>query len=237
PEPARLVVSNDSSEAIAIRIDGRPYGRVEAESRSGFDGLVPGRRAVDVLGLRSGWHRSLTLTLRSGSSELVELTAPMAVLVVDNQSGEVIKVGVAGQTGVSVESAKAVPLNVPAGRRKLTAVGQDTGQIQVFEVALAVGQSHHLLVARARARLVVVNRTARTATVRLADRVLGQVEAGGTGIYEDLPATDWWLTAHDPDLNLTHSEHREVTPGETRSWILTDATTTEGGAEDPESTD
>lgn len=225
PEPARLVISNDATEAVAIRIDDRPYGRVEAGTRSGFDGLAPGKRNVEAMGLVSGWRRSMTLTLRSGGSEVVPLATPTAVLVVDNQSGEPITVGVEDRPRGLVTPGTTVPLTVPAGQRKLTTLGTESGHVQVFDVALAVGQSHHLLVPRPRARLVVVNRTASKATVRLSDRVLGEIEAGGTGIYEDLSVAHWWLTAHDSDQKLTHSEHRRAEAGETRTWILTNDST------------
>jgi hypothetical protein len=233
PEPSRIVISNDAMEAIAIRIDGRPYGRVESRSRSGFDGLVPGQRNVEAIGLTSGWRRSMTLTLLSGGSELVALAAPVAVLVVDNQAGEPVTVGVDGTPRGSIDTGASVPLTVPSGHRKLTTIGRESGHVQVFDIELTVGQSHHLLVPRARARLVVVNRTATAVTVRLSDRVLGEIPARDTGIYEDLTVTHWWLTAHNSDQQLTHSEHRAVEPGETRTWILTDDSTPAAGADPP----
>jgi hypothetical protein len=220
PEPARLVVSNGSSEAIAVQIDGRPYGRIEAESRGGIGGLVPGQRQVDVHGLRSGWHRSMSLRLPSGGTEVVELAPPMAVLVVENQSGEAVSIATDSVTPQTLAPSTTTPLNIPAGLRKLTTRGRTTGHVQAFDVTLTVGQSHHLLIPRARARLVVINRSVTIQTIHLGDRVLGSVQPGSEAIFEDLQPTHWWLTAYDPEGALTHSEHRRVDPGETRSWVL-----------------
>jgi hypothetical protein len=220
PEPARLVVSNGSSEAIAVRIDGRPYGRIEAESRGGIGGLVPGKRQVDIHGLTSDWHRSMSLHLLSGGIEVIELEAPMAVLVIENQSGEPLTIAMDGAQPRTLDPGTHTPLNVPAGQRKLTANGKTTGHTQAFDVTLAVGQSHHLAIPSARSRLLVINRSNSPKTIRLSDRVLGDVPPESKTLFEDLRPAHWWLTAYDPSGALTHSEHRSVAAGETRSWVL-----------------
>ncbi|MGB0588954.1 MAG: hypothetical protein ACPGU1_04660 [Myxococcota bacterium] len=220
PEAARLVVSNGSSEAVSVRIDGRPYGRIEAESRGGIGALVPGTRQVDIHGLTSDWQRSMSLTLLSGGTEVIELEAPTAVLVIENQSGEPLSVMTDDIKAVTLEPGSRTPINVAAGKRKVTATAQTSGHTQTFDIALAVGQSHHLEIRRARARLLVLNRSEITQTVRLADRVLGEVAPKSETLFDDLQPAHWWLTAYGPNGQLTHSEHRSVAPGETRAWVL-----------------
>ena len=234
PEPARLLISNDSNEPVLIRIDGRPYGRIEAESRSGIDELIPGQRHVDVVGLRSAWRQSMSLNLMSGGTELVELSPPMAVLVARNESGEALRLGVDGAPLMVLEPNTEIPINVAAGRRKFMTLGQETGQVQSFALQLEVGQAHSLKISSARARLVVLNSGSIPLSVQLGDRKLGEIPPGATVIFDDLMPGYWWLSALTSEGVLTHSEHRRVSRGETRSWLLSEKTRSKTAPQAPE---
>lgn len=220
PEAGRVIVFNDSDDALLVSLNGSPYGRVEPEARKGFDGLVPGLWQLDAVGIRSGWRRSVKFTLREGATESVLVAPPMAVVVVDNGSGELVKVSVGGMKTESVGPGSTELLSVPSGTRVVQIEGAETGVTRRYRLQLGVDQAHHLDVPPALARLAVVNQGELPLAVRLEDRVLGTVDPGASLVVDDLQPGAWRLRAEDSDGNQTHTDRRKVSAGETTTWKL-----------------
>lgn len=221
PRPAYLVVVNESDEALAVRLDGRPYGRVEARSRQGIGQLAPGERRVEAAGLRSGWLHEASILLRDGGSDTLTVPAPRAVLVVDNRSPEAVRARVDDEViGEVPAGATAARLSAPAGRRRVTLEGVETGHARTWRAELVAAHALHLVVPAASARLVVANRSGAPVVVYVGDRRLAELDADGDVIVDDLAPGPWRLEARDSEGRTTHRERRRVLAGETASWEL-----------------
>ncbi len=220
PASGRVIVFNDSDDALLITLNGRPYGQVEPAARKGFDGLIPGDWRLHAIGVRSGWQRSVSFTLREGATESVLVAPPMAVLVIDNGSGEAVSVSIDGADRQAVAAGATEILSVPSGTRHVQVTGDQTGIARWYKLQLGVDQSHQLDLPPALARLAVVNEGDIALTIRLHDLVLGRIEGGASLIVDDLAPGAWRLRAMTEDGVTTHSDRRKVGAGETTTWRL-----------------
>ncbi len=221
PTPASLVVLNEADEPVSVLIDGRPYGRVEAGARQGIGQLTAGERRVEATGLRTGWRHTTSVRLLDGGSETLVVPAPRGVLVVDNQSGEAQRVLVDGVLqGDVAAGATGTRLSVPAGRRQIVLEGVASGRTTSFRVDLGVSHAVHLLAPLPRSRLVVANHTGAPLRIWVNDREVGAATDGDSLIVDDLKPGAWRLTARHAEGRVTHSERRDVAPGETATWAL-----------------
>lgn len=221
PEAGRLLVFNESGEALSVTLDGRPYGRVEPRTRHGFAKMPPGDHELVLTALRAGWQDVRRLTLVEGTTATVRVQPPGAVLVVANRSGEGQRILIDGAlvTELGTE-AVSEPLAIEAGHRRVVGEGVKSGAVRVWRVDVSASQTVHLEVPPSRARLVVVNRGASVVDVRVDGRSYGSVAPSDSLIVDDLPVGEFDLEAVGPDGQVAYRERRTLEPGETASWLL-----------------
>jgi hypothetical protein len=221
PEDSRLLVFNESAEALSVTVDGRPYGRVEAHTRRGFAKVPTGDHELVLTALRAGWRDVRRLSLAEGTTTTIRVQPPGAVLVVANRSGEGQRILIDGALVAELGSeAVSEPLAIEAGHRRVVGEGMKSGAVRVWRVDVSASQTVHLEVPPSRARLVVVNRGASVLTVRVNGSQVGTVAPGDNLIVDDLPVGEFDLEALGPDGQAAYRERRTLEPGETASWLL-----------------
>jgi hypothetical protein len=219
--PARILVFNQSAEALEATLDGRPIGRVEAGTRQGFGALPLGPHELVLTATGSGWRDSRRLTLLDGATETVRVEPPGAVLVLANRSGETQRVLIDGALVTEIgEGAVSEPLAIGAGRRRVVAEGAGTGVIRVWRVDVSASQTVHLEVPPSRARLVVLNRGDVPLAVRVEGREVGTVSPGESIILDELAVGAFDLEAVGVGGAVVYRERRELEPGATATWVL-----------------
>ncbi|MCB9728307.1 MAG: hypothetical protein H6744_04750 [Deltaproteobacteria bacterium] len=229
PIPARLIIFNESAEALAMSLDGRPYGRVEPRARQGFGALPSGPHEVVLTALRGGWQDTRQLTLADGATETIHVQAPGAVLVLANRSGERVRVAVDGAAVTEIAAgAVSEPLAIESGRRRVTSEGVDSGAMRVWRVEIAPSQTVQLEVPPAHARLVVVNQGASLMVIRVDGRKVGEVDPGQSAIVDDLALGEAELEATGPDGAVAYRERRVLEAGATTTWVLPAIPTADG---------
>lgn len=220
-KPGRVLVQNQSAERIQVEIDGSLYDAVEPRATKAFAGMVPGRHEVVGYGDASGVKHGFGATVVEGADTLLTVTPPMGVLVVDNQSGQDLAVRVDGVLiGRLAKDAAPTPLPAPAGKRLVQVERLGDRTVSGSELIIAADHAIHLPVPRLLVRLVLVNQTAEALSVRVGDRVLATVAAGGSLMEESVPAGQVELTAVASDGRVTHVERRKLHAGETATWVL-----------------
>ena len=216
-----LVVFNESADSIAVRVDGRPHGRVEPRSHQGFGALATGKRNLTVVSHDARWRRTMSVELRPGEIESVTIPAPSAVLVLDNDADEAVRVRLGQELlGQVTASTRGVRFAVRAGLRRVTVSGVRTGREIMRVVTLLAGAASAVHFPSRRVRLVIVNASGQPVDVTAGRLELGRVATGDHLVVEDLEAGLIELRARDLDGRLTHAEQRRVGPGETTSWEL-----------------
>lgn len=219
--PGRALVDNASAERVAVSIDGEPYASIEARATKLFPNLSEGAHTIVAEGDESGVQHRYDVEIHGGQDVLVRVEPPMGVLLLDNQSGEAVRVSIDGARRARLPAGSgAVPVAVPAGHRlvQIERLGDHT--VTGFELDLAAEGTVALTIPRSDVRLVIANQLASKRTVALGARTLGVVEPGGSLTVEGLPAGWAELTARDADDTITHAERRQLESGETATWVL-----------------
>ncbi|TNF29283.1 MAG: hypothetical protein EP329_16170 [Deltaproteobacteria bacterium] len=220
-QPGRILVHNASAERVQVEIDGSLYDAVEARATKAFAHVPPGRHDVVAYGDATGTRHGFGTTVVEGADVLLEVTPPMATLVVENLSGQDIAVRVDGVVvGRLAAGAAPTSLATPAGRRlvQIERLGDHT--VTGSELDLAADHAIHLPIPRANVRLVIVNQTEVPLTVRVGDRVLTTVAANSSLMEESVAPGKVELSAVDPEGRVSHSERRTLHAGETATWVL-----------------
>ncbi|MEZ4268251.1 MAG: hypothetical protein R3F39_17950 [Myxococcota bacterium] len=220
-QTSRLLIFNESSEALEVTLNGRPYGRVEARSRQGFAKIPTGSQELVLTATRAGWRDTRRLDLAEGATATIRVQPPGAVLVLANRSGEAQRITIDGaQIAEIALDGVSEPLPIEAGRRRVVSEGAKTGSVRVWRVDVSASQTVHLEVPPSRARLVVVNRGASNLFVRVDGTRVGEVAPGENLIVDDLAVGEFDLEAVGPDGSVGYRERRVLEPGATATWLL-----------------
>lgn len=219
--PGRVVVKNGSAEAVEVFIDGRLHREVDPGTSLAFADILAGSRRVDAVGVRSRARQVFEAMVEEGADALVEVSAPMGTLLVDNQSGQDVIVRVDGvRMGRVSRDAGVTAVPAPAGRRLVQIEREGDHTVSGMQVAVAPAHAVHVLVPRPVARLAVANQTDGALTVRVDGRTLGEVAPGSSAVYEDLAPGRVELSAGAGEGGAAFFERRALRAGETATWVL-----------------
>lgn len=220
-KPARLLVDNRGQEPLLVDLDGRPYGRVEAESRKIFGGLPAGRALVAATAVHSGVRQEVEVGLEPARTDVVTFHPPYGTVIIDNTSGEAVRVVLGReQLGRIAAGRPPTPIPVPAGLRVVRLLREGSQIETTYRLQVQPSRSIHLAVRSVRAKLAVSNRGPKPLTVWVGARSLGEVAPGASLLADDLAPGPATLRAKDADGVTRATERRTLEGGVLSSWLL-----------------
>lgn len=224
-----VLVENLAKEPVEVSIDGELYGRVEAGRVHAFGRVPPGAREVVLDFARSARTQKVAIELREGQRVRVTAHPPVGLLVIENSSGEPVKVYGENQLLASLPADSGTTfVHAPAGPQLIRLERMDSRtQLGVMLDVLA-DQAIHLPVPGRDVRLVVVNRTDEALELSADDAVLLTLGARSSQMLEKTVGThggghgggEVRLVARDAQGRITHEERRRLRAGETATWVL-----------------
>lgn len=220
-----VLIENLAKEPVEVSIDGEQYGRVEAGRVHAFGRVPPGAREVVLDFAKSARTQKVAVELREGQRVRVTAHPPVGLLVIENSSGEPIKVYGENQLLASLAADSGTTfVHAPAGPQLVRIERMDSRtQVGVMLDVLA-DQAIHLPVPGRDVRLVVVNRTDKALELFADDADLGTLGARSSQMVEKtdgaLKGGEVRLVARDAEGRITHEERRRLRAGETATWVL-----------------
>lgn len=218
-----VLVENLAKEPVEVSIDGELYGRVEGGRVQAFGRVPPGAREVVLDFAKSRRTQKVAVELREGQRVRVTAHSPVGLLVIENSSGEPLKIYGENQLLASLAADSATTfVHAPAGPQLVRIERMDSRtQVGVMLDVLA-DQAIHLPVPGRDVRLVVVNRTDRALELFADDAALLTLGAKASQMVEGagLGTGEVRLVARDADGQITHEERRRLRAGETATWVL-----------------
>lgn len=220
-----VLIENLAKEPVEVSIDGELYGRVEAGRVHAFGRVPPGAREVVLDFAKSARTQKVAVELREGQRVRVTAHPPVGLLVIENSSGEPLKVYGENQLLASLPADSGTTfVHAPAGPQLVRIERMESRtQLGVMLDVLA-DQAIHLPVPGRDVRLVVVNRTDEPLELFADDAVLLTLGPRSSQMLEKtddaLGRGEVRLVARDARGRITHEERRRLRAGETATWVL-----------------
>ena len=167
--PASLMVWNRMNEALAITVDDRAVGSIGPDENLTVDGLAPGKRTVQAVGLASGTLHSEVVNLAPAGEEHMSFTMKLAAIVIENRASEVVGVTIDGEPwGEVAANATHGFANLRTGKHKVEFDYRSSHRVSETDIEAREGQ-RVLVVAEVPMALVVVQNGSRQAARVLVD--------------------------------------------------------------------
>lgn len=228
-ELGAVLIENLAREPVEVTIDGELYGRVDGGRVHAFGRVPPGTREVVLDFAKSQRTQKVAVDLREGQRVRVTAHPPVGLLVIENNSGEALKIYGENQLLASLSADSGTTfVHAPAGPQHVRIERMESRTQVGLMLDVLADQAIHLPVPGRDVRLVVVNRTDEVlelfaddaALVTLSARASLMVEkaidlTGGAGARRDVR-----LVARDASGRITHEDRRRLRAGETATWVL-----------------
>ena len=220
-----VLVENLAKEPVEVSIDGEPYGRVEAGRVHAFGRVPPGAREVLLDFAKSARTQKVAVELREGQRIRVTAHPPVGLLVIENNSGEPLKVYGENQLLASLPADSGTTfVHAPAGPQLVRIERMDSRTELGIMLDVFADQAIHLPVPGRQVRLVVVNRTDEVLELFADDAALLTLPARSSQMLEKagdaLGRGEVRLVARHSRGQIPHEERRRLRAGETATWVL-----------------
>lgn len=217
-------VTNTTSETVAVRIDGTPWGTLEPGAAVAILGLVPGRHQMQWIGQQSGEVRALVISASQSSQP--PGPSPEVLVHVRNETGEVLQLPPAlADFGSEIQPGQALEWRLKRGTYGVTARGLTSGlDYKLGMHADRDAAERDWTITRPRATLRVQNGAGEAVTVALADGATRELGVG-EGQDLDVPAGRVTIAADAKDTGRRLGAGLFLKPGAASTWVVRAALT------------
>jgi len=221
---AQLEVVNATDEAIELTVDGVARGRVGPGERwTGVE--APGLRVLAARSEPSRRPYETALDLAREGTNTWEVTLGQAALVVDNETGEALRVEVPGQAPAPLPPRGSVRFEgLATGPIALRAIGVNSGLAYAAQLDLLPAQTVTWVAGAVSGAVRVDNRTGRVltvyATVDGKERERGKVRPGGVALVRRLPRTNVRLAAIADGVARRHETTIDLSDAAAATWVV-----------------
>lgn len=218
-EWASMQVHNLRGEAVRLHVDAEVVGELAPGEVRMLDGLVAGERLVEALGLTTGRVTRERPLLVPHEVVRVDAGDPVATVIIENHSGETLRVDPAlAPQGAVVPDGASWAYSVPVTRKRLSAVGEDSGHEHQLPLALTIGEATTWDVARPVGNVEVFNHRDEPVDLWFDGTQVGTIVPGDSMLLADKPAGRHELLASGADSGHGVRTVRRIQVGETNHW-------------------
>lgn len=221
PHTGALAVDNRRPERVAVFVDAKRVGAVDARSKLTFTGVTSGPRLVEAVGDKSKVVLRFPVAIPESGLGQVLLEDPQGTLVVVNKTGErlVLDAPLQGQQE-TLAADETQQFAVPIGTLNLKALGSESGLVYTKRQQMLPGRTARWDVEMDSGALGIENRTLEALRIFVDGREVGEVAKFETLRIEDVSPGLRRLKAVGAQSATTYRGRKLVQPDRLVVWSV-----------------
>lgn len=222
-ETASLRVENQTEEVMDLEIDGRPYGRLEANSQRGFGRIAPDVHRISATAVRSGRRYEVQVAFGEGRLHQWKVAEETGHLVVDNRRESGVSLAVGGRESQTLAGRSQLDRSLTEGKQILTATDATALGADRQAISVKPQQTYQWTVEKMQATLRVENHTTHTLLLRANGRPVGHSYPNEIATFDAIPTGAVRITAEPEDpqwAGLQWVFRRQVSGGVDMNWTI-----------------